>query len=89
MQTDKVDMYLMTNGKSFPAEQTATLREKLLTLDDSQFMAVQSTEIKSPTTMLIVSLFFGSLGVDRFMLGQVGMGILKLLTGGLFGTINR
>lgn len=87
MQADKVDMYLMTNGKSFPAEQTVVLRENLLKLDDSQFLAVQSTEIKNPTTMLIISIFLGALGVDRFMLGQIGIGILKLLTGGVCGIL--
>lgn len=87
MDQQKIDMYVMTNQKYFPAEKIMYLKEKLATLDESKFAMISTVEMKDPTTILLVSLFLGGLGVDRFMIGDTGMGILKLLTGGGCGIL--
>lgn len=87
MTQDKVDMYILNNAKYFPTAKIALLKEKLLTADDSKFTLLSSIELKDPTMLLIVSLFVGSFGIDRFLLGDIGMGILKLLTCGLCGIL--
>ena len=81
----KVDMFLMSNQKHFPAEKMVFLREKLYSLDENQFSVASMIELKDPTTYLLISLFLGSLGIDRFMLKDTGMGVLKLLTCGCCG----
>lgn len=40
---------------------------------------------KDWTTVLLLSVFIGSLGVDRFYLGHIGLGIAKLVTCGGLG----
>lgn len=83
----KVDMFLMANQKYFPAEQMMLLRDKLYSLDDAKFTVISCMEKQDPTTMLIISILLGSLGIDRFMLKETGMGVLKLLTGGCCGVL--
>lgn len=43
---------------------------------------------QSKTSMTLICLFFGGLGIHRFMMGYVGMGILQLLTFGGLGIIS-
>ena len=87
MEQNKVDMYIMTNQKYFPAEKIMYIKEKLASMDENKFAMISTIEMKDPTTILLVSIFLGTLGVDRFMLGDIGMGILKLLTCGVCGIL--
>lgn len=85
MDAQKVDMFIMANAKYFESHQVPMIRERLITLDDSKWAVISTVQLKDPTTSLIVSLLAGSLGIDRFMIGDTGMGIGKLLTCGGFG----
>ena len=83
----KVDMFIMSNQKYFPAEKIMFLKEKLYRLDETKFSMISCMDLKDPTTILLISLFLGSLGIDRFMLKETGMGVLKLLTAGCCGIL--
>jgi TM2 domain-containing membrane protein YozV len=61
------------------------IREKLLSIDDSKSGIVHSLQFKEPTTALIISIFGGAYGIDRFYIGDTGMGVGKLLTCGGLG----
>ena len=49
------------------------------------FLHQYNGEKKDRTIALVLSILAGALGVDRFYVGDIGMGVLKLLTGGLCG----
>ena len=85
MDRQKVDMFIMTNQKYLPAEKIMYVKEKLANIDEEKFSLISTIEMKDPLTLLLVSLFLGGLGIDRFMVGDTGLGILKLLTGGCCG----
>ena len=85
MDSQKVDMFLMTNGKYFQGHHLNYIRERLLLADESKWAMIQSLDLKDPTTILIVSLLAGGFGIDRFLIGDTGLGVGKLLTCGGLG----
>ena len=85
MDAQKVDMFILTTGKYFPEEYIPTLRQKLLEMDEHRWHMLSAMQCKDPTTALIISIFLGSLGIDRFYIVDIGLGIGKLLTGGACG----
>ena len=85
MDAQKVDMFIMSNSKFFESHQINVIRERLIEVDDSKWAMISTVQLKDPTTSLIVSILAGGLGIDRFMIGDTGLGIGKLLTCGGFG----
>jgi TM2 domain-containing membrane protein YozV len=61
------------------------IRERLMYADESKWAMISSVQLRDPMMMLVVSLLGGGLGIDRFMIGQTGAGIAKLITCGELG----
>jgi TM2 domain-containing membrane protein YozV len=79
---------------SLEGEEMMYTQEIIKNMTDSQaqqFAMAYSARRKDPTTILILALvgFLGFAGIHRFLLNQIGMGILYFFTGGLclIGTI--
>jgi TM2 domain-containing membrane protein YozV len=75
----------MTNAKYFESYQINGIRERLIALEDSKWAMISSIQLKDPTVSLIVSILAGPFGIDRFLIGDTGLGIGKLLTCGGLG----
>lgn len=76
------DQWLAINAKYFPAEQVQYIRQRIEALPEAQVQLLYTLSFQDPTMMLVISLFVGYLGIDRFILGHVGLGVGKLLTVG-------
>ena len=86
MESQKIDMFMMMNAKYFEGHHLNAIRDKLLILEESRWALVQTMQFKDPTTALIISIVGGGhLGIDRFYIGDTGLGIAKLLTCGGLG----
>lgn len=82
MDAYKIDQFLMLHGQKFPPESIMLVRDRLQLAADTNANIIMAMDFKDPTIMLILSLFLGSFGIDRFLIGDIGLGLGKLLTGG-------
>ena len=80
-----INSFMMQNGKKFTTADVMIVKQKLESLTPEQIQLLTTGDYLDPTVNVIVSVLVGSLGVDRFLIGQTGWGILKFLTGGGLG----
>ena len=79
------NLLLSTYGKYFPEERFADVKTILENMSEDKQAALAMAGFKDPTISLIISLLGGGLGIDRFYIGDTGLGVAKLLTCGGLG----
>ena len=73
-----VERFLFLNSTFLPKQNIPLIKEKLLG-SESAFNRVRLMTLKDPNTLLLISVFVGQLGVDRFIINKKATGALKLL----------
>lgn len=85
MNKDWISYFLAHNSGCFDDFHLPRIAEGLEMVPDEKAPLVLGADFKKPLHMLLVSLAGGAMGIDRFVLGQTGVGIAKLLTCGGMG----
>lgn len=86
MEQKQADQLIMIHSSKLAPEYIETIRERLVNVDYTQG-AIIFNDLKDPTLALILSIIVGELGIDRFYIGDVGLGVGKLLVFLIVGTI--
>ncbi len=85
MDLNKVDLFLILKGNNFESHQLPGIKGELDTLEEDKWNRLLVTEFHDPRFFQIISFLGGTLGIDRFMIGDTGLGVAKLLTCGGMG----
>ena len=83
MDNSKVATLVAQYKDLIPEEQILTFKSALEKAEDGAYERLMTVPTKNPTTVILLSIFLGGLGVDRFYIGDSGTGIAKLLLGWL------
>lgn len=70
---------------AFTEIELAEMQKDMTDQQKLQFSSQYNSSKKDPTIAIILAVVLGTLGVDRFYVGDIGLGVLKLLTGGVCG----
>lgn len=82
---ESLDYFLLVHGQKFPSDKLPEVEKCLRSLSENERESLFALKLKDPTLALLLSFFFGTFAIDRFYIGNIIIGILKLITVGGFG----
>lgn len=85
MEASQINNVIAAIGSNVKSQDIVKIQQALQNAPESAAQAVAGVSLKNPTTTLLLSIFLGAVGGDRFYLGQTGLGIAKALTCGGIG----
>lgn len=82
-----VAAWLAANTDKFNASDMVFIRQRLEGAGADKVARLASVQLKDPIITLLLCWFLGVFGIHRFYVGDVGIGIIELLTGGVCGIL--
>ena len=73
----EIDLFLLTSDY-YPPERYNEVKSWLMTLNDRQLALIYDMNYRDSDTMLLVAIFLGYAGLDRFLLKDTKNGLIKL-----------
>lgn len=80
-RNDSYNIFLTTHSEYFDPLSWNELKERLSEADEKQLSQLNFVGLKNPSTMFWMAFLLGGFGVDRFMLGDTALGVLKFFIG--------
>lgn len=82
MDKEKVNTFILANMENFSPDDIPLIRMKMENVEENKWSLLATLNFKNPNTALMLSIFGGPIGVDRFYIGDYLLGVFKTITCG-------
>lgn len=85
MTQNEIILFVINNQNKFPNHRLSVIKSRLEEMTPQESIIATSMNYKDPSMVICLSVMVGYLGIDRMMIDDVFLGIIKLFTfGGCF-----